>query len=61
VIGWGVMALQLLLGWHAHDLRRWRLGRRGWALAHVVAAADAEAALLRAMAEAPRLIGGRPA
>jgi Protein of unknown function (DUF2628) len=39
------LALSLIVGWHAGDWRRWRLGRRGYRLAAVVAgrgAADAE-------------------
>jgi hypothetical protein len=39
------VALSLIVGWHAGDWRRWRLGRRGYRLATLVAgrrAADAE-------------------
>lgn len=50
------IGVQLLLGLHGQDLRRWTLARRGWRLAHVVAGADEEAALLRLLAADPRLL-----
>jgi len=40
-------AAWLLVGLSANDLRRWSLSRRGFTLAHVVAARDADGALLR--------------
>jgi apolipoprotein N-acyltransferase len=43
------LALHLLLGFHAEDLRRAALGRRGWRQAGVVAERDADLALLRAL------------
>jgi len=50
---WVGFALQLLVGFHARDLRRWTLERRGWRLAGVVAARDEDAAWAR-------LAGARP-
>jgi hypothetical protein len=55
---WGgpmMLGIQLLLGLHGQDLRRWTLRRRGWTLAHIVFGADLEAAQLRALAAEPRL------
>jgi len=43
------LALHLLLGFHAEDLRRASLARRGWQQAGVVAERDADLALLRAL------------
>ena len=46
------VALHLLLGFHAEDLRRAALARRGWRQAGLVAERDADLALARAL-EAP--------
>jgi hypothetical protein len=43
------VALNLLLGFHAEDLRRAALDRRGWRQAGVVAGRDEDLALLRAI------------
>ncbi len=43
------LALHLLLGFHAEDLRRAALARRGWRQAGVVAGHDADLALMRAL------------
>jgi len=51
----GGVSLHLLLGLHGHDLRRWTLVRRGWTLAHVVQARDADGALVRLIQAEPRL------
>ncbi|MFC0389209.1 DUF2628 domain-containing protein [Muricoccus vinaceus] len=56
--GWAVLALQVLLGWHAHDLRRWTLGRRGFATRGVVVGRDEEEALLRLISTCPALARG---
>ncbi|WP_337875138.1 DUF2628 domain-containing protein [Elioraea sp.] len=48
------LAVQLLIGFHARDLRRWTLARRGWRLLGVVAARGGEDAALA------RLYAGRP-
>jgi hypothetical protein len=50
-------ALALLLGLFGQDLRRWTLERRGFAMAHIVAAPDAESALVRLLQRRPDLIG----
>ncbi len=42
-----VLGFFLLLGLFGQDLLRWSLARRGYALAHIVAAPDTDAALLR--------------
>jgi hypothetical protein len=47
------IALALLLGLTGRDLVRWSLARRGYTLAHVLAARDADSALAR-------LLTGRP-
>ncbi len=52
---WVAFALQLLVGFHARDLRRWTLERRGWRLAGVVAAPDEDAAWARLFVERPDL------
>ncbi|WP_135468509.1 DUF2628 domain-containing protein [Crenalkalicoccus roseus] len=51
------LALQFLLGAHAHDLRRRALARRGYAEAHVVAAPDRDSALARLLQLRPELAG----
>ena len=48
-------AAQFLLGCHARDLQRRALARRGYALAHVVAGRDEDAALERLCAARPEL------
>ncbi len=50
------LALAVLLGLFGHDLRRWSLARRGFALAHVVVAADADAAFARLLQTTPELL-----
>lgn len=60
--GWDVkaplgLALAWALGLFGHDLRRASLARRGYLLAHVVAAADPDAALARLLARRSDLIG----
>jgi hypothetical protein len=52
------LAAQFLLGAHGQDLRRAALARRGWRLAHVVAAPDADRALARVVEAAPDLAPG---
>ena len=48
-----MLFLAAFAGFCGHDLRRWDLTRRGYAMREVVAAASMEAALLR-------LLGARP-
>ena len=50
------LTLELLLGFHGQDLRRWTLARRGWRLAHIVLGQDAEGALVRLLQAEPRLL-----
>ena len=52
------LAMQVLFGFHARDLERWTLRRRGFAEAGVVAAGDEEEALLRAVRVRPGLARG---
>ena len=52
------IAFQLLFALHARDLERWTLRRRGYATAGVVAGADDDDALLRALAARPNLAPG---
>ena len=52
---WATLGLNLLLGFHGRDLRRWTIERRGWRLAHVVLGADEEAALARLLGREPSL------
>jgi hypothetical protein len=49
------LALQFLRAAHAQDLRRAALARRGRPAAHVVAAADQDAALARLLDARPDL------
>ncbi len=49
-------AAQLLIGFEAQNIRRWVLARRGLAFSGVVVAANAEAALLRALDARPELV-----
>jgi hypothetical protein len=50
------LALAWALGLFGHDLWRWSLARRGYSLAHVVAAADRDAAFARLLTHRPDLI-----
>ena len=50
------LTLELLIGFHGQDLRRWTLARRGWTLAHIVLGQDAEGALARLLQSEPRLL-----
>jgi hypothetical protein len=51
------LSAQLLVGWHARDLHRWTLARRGWRMLGVVAAEGGEdAALARLYAQRPELL-----
>ena len=52
VVGFAVAVLAGLLGW---DLVRWSLERRGFILAHVVAARDEEGALSRLLDHRPEV------
>lgn len=45
--GYLELAVQLLLGFEANNLRRWDLARRGWQEAGVVTAPDADTAFAR--------------
>lgn len=54
VVAAGALTVQLLVGFHARDLRRWTLERRGWRLLGVVAAKGGEDEALA------RLYTGRP-
>jgi len=47
------LGLQFLVGAHGQDLRRWRLARRGYAEAGVVAARDRDAATARLIDQRP--------
>jgi Protein of unknown function (DUF2628) len=48
-------AIVVLQGLFGNDLRRWGLERRGYRLAHVVGARDAEGALARVLQHQPEL------
>ncbi len=50
-----LLALHWSLGLWGQDLRRWSLARQGYLLAHIVAAADQDAALARLFARRPDL------
>ena len=50
-----VLGFFLLLGLLGRDLLRWSLARRGYALAHVVAAQDGDAAFARLLDARPDL------
>ncbi|MBW8269645.1 DUF2628 domain-containing protein [Caldovatus aquaticus] len=52
---YAALALHLLVGFHARDLRRWTLERHGWRLAAVVAARDEDAAWARLLRACPDL------
>lgn len=52
---------EFTLGLFGHDLRRWSLARRGYGLAHVVAAPDADTALARLLTARPDLIAAAAA
>jgi hypothetical protein len=50
-------AIQLMIGWHARDLYRWTLARKGWRPIAVVAARGGEdEALARLYAARPELL-----
>jgi hypothetical protein len=52
-----VLAGQLLIGWHARDLHRWTLGRRGWRMIGVVSSDGGEdAAVARLYTQRPELL-----
>jgi hypothetical protein len=53
----GELALAWALGLWGQDLRRLSLARRGYLLAHVIAAADGDAAFARLLTARPDLIG----
>jgi len=53
VLAVAMPAVHLLVGLQAQDIRRWTLARSGQPVAAVVLARDAEAALLRALDNAP--------
>jgi hypothetical protein len=55
------LALAWLLGLWGQDLRRWSLSRRGYTLAHVVAAPSADAATLRLAEQRPDFQQDAPA
>ena len=44
---WFSLAVQLLFGFEAQDIRRWALARQGWQTVGLVAAPNAEAATQR--------------
>jgi hypothetical protein len=50
------LALAWATGLFGRDMVRWSLARRGWLLAHVIAADDEEAALARLLAARPELV-----
>jgi hypothetical protein len=58
---YAAVALQVLVGLHARDLRRWTLERRGWRLSGVVAARDEDGAWARLYARRPDLAHGATA
>lgn len=49
------LGLALLLGFSGHDLRRWSLQQRGFALSQVVTARSSDAAFARLLARRPDL------
>ncbi len=51
-----LLGLAVLQGMFGHDLRRWGLDRRGFAVGPVVAATDHDAALVRLLTERRELI-----
>ncbi len=51
-----MLGLALLNGWYGRDLVRWHLARRGYLLAHVVAARNEDAAYARLMDARPDLV-----
>ena len=53
-----LLALHWALGIFGQDLRRWSLGRAGYALVHVIAAPDQDSALARLLDRRPDLIDG---
>lgn len=63
VSGWLMLAVQLLVGLQAQDIRRWTLARQGRPVAAVVLARDADAALARVLDGRPdwAILEGTPA
>ena len=55
--GWTLLVAAVLVGLFGNDLRRMALEHRGYALVHVIAAADSDTALGRLLARRPDLIG----
>lgn len=51
-----ILALALLIGLNANDLRRWSLERRGFLLSDVIAADDSDEALARLLARRPEQV-----
>ena len=51
-----LLALAWAFGLFGQDLRRWGLARRGYTMSGVIRAANAEAALVRLLAERPGLM-----
>ena len=56
--GWAGLGLQLLLGFHARDLERWTLRRRGFTEEGVVMAPDEDMAVFRLAQARPALARG---
>ena len=54
---WFALSVCALLGLFGQDLRRWSLARRGFTLAHMLAAPDEDAALARLLGARPDLVG----
>lgn len=54
-VGFVFLAWRWLLGFLGPDLRRWALEARGYTLAHVVAARDADSAFARLLTARPDL------
>lgn len=54
------LAYVWLLGLFGRDLQRWALERRGYVLAHVLAARDEEGAHARLLAARPELMSAAP-
>ncbi len=55
--GWALLVAAVLVGLFGNDLRRMALEHRGYALVHVIAASDTDAALGRLLSRRPDLIG----
>jgi Protein of unknown function (DUF2628) len=50
-----LLGLACLMGWNGRDLWRWSLARRGFTQSYVVAARNADAALVRLLTRDPSL------